>query len=169
MMDRRGQGALFDAMAFLVIMAVASSAMYAYSGALARDARTASAASEIEYARGMLASLSRATISGASYFVGGEQCALGDSPAAALIVEELAMLASGTEAEFSALNGRLAAAAESLSGGRQWSLSCSYDGASANFSLGTEAPQSRSSASLELQMAGGLPGRASVVLSIWRP
>jgi hypothetical protein len=83
------------------------------------------------------------------------------------MIEELAMLASGSGADFSVLNACLGEIAESLSGGRDWSVWVGCG--SANFTIGPEPPESRFSASMELRMAGGLPGSATVVLSTWRP
>jgi hypothetical protein len=170
-MDRRGQSALFDATAFLVIMLVASSSLYAYSGMLARETRSSSAADEVAYAQTMLSALMRTTVTNASYVLGGEIIAVADTPASSLLTEELAVIMAGAGPRFDACNAEISEIAEALADGREWALECTYDNATlggASFRIGSEPVAQRFSASAEPLMAGGFAGRAIIVLHIWR-
>ena len=172
MMDRRGQGALFDATGFLVIMLVASSSLYAYSGMLARETRTSNTADEIAYARTMLSALLRTTVMDASYTIGGETVHVSDTSAGTLLAEELAVIMAGAGVDFEGCNAEIAEIAEALADGREWALECSYGNVTlggASFSIGAEPGAQRISASAEPQMAGEYAGRARITLHIWRP
>jgi hypothetical protein len=169
--DRRGQSALFDATAFLVIMLVASSSLYAYSGMLAREARSSSAADEIAYAQTMLSALLRTTVTNASYMLGGDVVQVADTPVGALLTEELAVMMAGSSPNFEGCNAEISEIAEALADGREWALEIFYDNATlgaARFSIGSEPGAQRLSASAEPQMAGGYAGRARITLHIWR-
>jgi len=171
MMDRRGQGALFDATAFLVIMLVASSSLYAYSGMLARETSSSNAADEMAYAQAMLGALTRTTVTNASYILGGASVRVADAPAGELLTEELAMMMAGASANFSGCNDKISEIADALADGRAWSLECAYDNATlggARLRMGSEPGAQRFSASAETQMAGGFAGRAHIVLHVWR-
>ncbi|MFH0816625.1 MAG: hypothetical protein V1934_07410 [Methanobacteriota archaeon] len=172
MIDRRGQSALFDATAFLVIMMVASSSLYAYSGMLARETRASNAADEIAYARTMLGALMRTTLANASYTLQGEVVIVPGAPVGTVLVEELAVLMASNSPNFENCNADISEIAGLLADGREWRLECVYENAtlgSASFSIGSELGIQRFSASSEPQMADGYAGRARITLHTWRP
>jgi hypothetical protein len=168
MMDRRGQSALFDAMAFLVIMLVASTVVFAYAGALRRDAETSTTAGEMAHTQEMLVALLRCTVANASYTDGAEPVVhSGEASVEILLLEELALVGGGLSNEsFGAgYNGRIATIAASLAEGRTWTLVCSGPG-SVSFSVGPELPEERSAASVQAAMGDG--ARAGITLYTWR-
>jgi hypothetical protein len=170
-MDGRGQSALADAAAFLVIMLVASSTLYAYSGLLARESNASNSSGEITYAQGMLAAALRSTVTGASYVKGGSVILVGGSSVESLLVEELAVLMSDGAADFTSYNNVISEIVEGLADGRDWGISCLYANdtlGEVEFTLGSAVLDERFSASVETLMAGGYDGPARITLFTWR-
>lgn len=164
-----GQMAVFDAIAFLTIMLVASSLMFSYSASLSKDARHSQAADDISFAQSMLQALLRSDVANASYESNGSVILRGGPVSVEiLLLEELSLVEDGVpRASFEGgWNAQVIAIGDSLSGQRQWSLNASY--AEGSYQIGGERGRGASAASIEVPMISGVPGRATITLYVWR-